>query len=334
MPGFQPDCFRLDRRPALTTYLTAATGYMRLGLAGSTLKSYDSAWSYFSSFCDSFGVTPLPVDISIVCAFLVHCFESRKIQPSSIKGIVAGIQFHLRCRDPSVSSLLSNPSVRLLLNGFRKQNPGSRDKRLPVTLPVLTQLILKLRHGFFSPYIDILLESVFLSAFYGFLRCSEFCSRTYAFNPLIDLSISDLEFHAHHFSINLKHSKSDAFSKGVTVIITETNTDLCPFSSMSRYLRCRPSAAANEPLFMTDAGKVMSGPWFCTRLRLLCQACGLAPDRYTSHSFRIGAATAAASKVPVSTLKALGRWSSAAYESYVRLNLADILQAQRLMSSG
>ena len=48
---------------------------------------------------------------------------------------------------------------------------------------------------------------------------------------------------------------------------------------------------------------------------------------------RIGAATTAASVAPVSTLKAMGRWSSSAYERYLRPEAQAILDAQKAMSA-
>ncbi len=307
---------------------------MRNGLAKTTLKMYDSAWSHFSSFCATLSVAVLPVNVSCVSAFIVHCYESRKMQPSSIKSMVAGIQFHLRCLDPSTTSLLGNPSIRLLINGLKKEKPQGNDQRLPLTLSLLLKLISRLREGCFGSYTDLMLESALLTAFYGFLRGGEFTTRTDIFNSSQDLTISDVTIYSHYFTMYLKHSKTDKNKEGTVIFISESNSVLfCPLSSMLAYLRSRPQAGPQDPLFSTEEGKPMSRAWFASRLRLLCQYCGLSPERYTAHSLRIGAATTAASSSPVSTLKAMGRWSSVAYERYLRPDVRAILEAQKAMSA-
>ncbi|CAJ1086663.1 hypothetical protein AALO_G00049190 [Xyrichtys novacula] len=255
------------------------------------------------------------------------------MQPSSIKGLLAGVQFHLWCLDPSASSLLGNPSIQLLLNGFKKEKPKGQDIRLPFTLPLLHKLIMHLKKGCFGPYSDLLLETVFLTVFYGFLRGGEFTTHTKRFDPSHDLSIADVTVHSHHFSVFLKHSKTDRDRKGTTVLIAQTNSPFCLFPSMTRYLRSRPRASPHKPLFATEKGEPMTKAWFATRLRLLCQSCGLPPDHYMAHSFHIGAATTAAMTALVSTLKAMGRWSSAAHKCYLRPEARDILEAQKTMSN-
>lgn len=330
MSAIQSNYSRLG--DALQPFLRSAARYMRGGLAKSTLKMYDSAWSHFSNFCATLSVATLPVNIACISAFIVHCFESRRMQPSSIKCMVAGIQFHLRCKDPSAAAILENPSIRLLLNGLKKESPQGNDKRLPFTLPLVEKIISRLRAGCFGSFTDKLLETVILTAFYGFLRGGEFSCRTYAFDPHSDLTISDINIFEHHFTLFLKHSKTDKSGQGTIIYISESNGVFCPLSSMRTYLQSRPRAAPQEPLFVTPEGRPMSRAWFACHLRLLCQFCGLPPDRYTPHSLRIGAATTAAASTPVSTLKAMGRWNSAAYARYLRPDVRAILDAQKAMS--
>ena len=112
----------------------------------------------------------------MLCAFIVHCHKQRNMQVSTIKSYLSGIQLHLRCSDPSVGSLMSHPSVRLLLNGIKKIQPEIRkDKRLPSTLTLVRKMVSILRMRCFGEF-DDLLETVFLTAFYGFLRCGEYAA--------------------------------------------------------------------------------------------------------------------------------------------------------------
>ena len=58
---------------------------------------------------------------------------------------------------------------------------------------------------------------------------------------------------------------------------------------------------------------------FVAKVRQALEALGLNPEEYAGHSFRIGAATAAArAGLKDSVIQALGRWNSAAFLHYIR----------------
>lgn len=191
----------------------------------------------------------------------------------------------------------------------------------------------KLRSGLFTPYSNLLLEAAFLTAFYGFLRGGEFTINSKNFDPSHDLTINDITFHTDHFSIYLKHSKTDRDSNGSTISISSTNDGYCPLLAMNRLLSSRSKSYPTDPLFITDKGEAMSKPWFASRLRTICLLCGMDPALYTSHTFRIGAATTAASIVSIPMLKAMGRWSSSAYQRYIRPTAQDVISAQKALSN-
>lgn len=102
---------------------------------------------------------------------------------------------------------------------------------------------------------------------------------------------------------------------------------------MSCFLNLHNKAHPLHPLFTTEKGYAMTKQWFSSRLRIVCHLCGLKPAVYTSHSFRIGAAMTMVSKVPITILKAMGRWSSSAYQLYIRPDVKDIILAPKSMSS-
>ena len=70
---------------------------------------------------------------------------------------------------------------------------------------------------------------------------------------------------------------------------------------------------------MRQDGRPATRAWFCGRLKDAIIAIGVSGN-ISSHSLRIGAATAAAAAgIPHATIQVLGRWTSDAYKSYVRM---------------
>ncbi len=73
------------------------------------------------------------------------------------------------------------------------------------------------------------------------------------------------------------------------------------------------------PLFMFWDGKPLTRQRLVLRLWQALQSVGINHSRYSGHSFRIGAATTAASvRMEDSAIRMLGRWKSAVYLSYIR----------------
>ena len=63
--------------------------------------------------------------------------------------------------------------------------------------------------------------------------------------------------------------------------------------------------------------------YFCAILARAIRLCGLNPNRYKGHSFRIGAASDAAEKgMSEAQIRVLGRWKSNAFMRYIRLQSA------------
>ena len=77
----------------------------------------------------------------------------------------------------------------------------------------------------------------------------------------------------------------------------------------------QPAARDKSKLIAWDHLKEDILVWCATRQPVL----GTTPGNFNTHSFRIGAATAAArADLPTETIKQLGRWRSDAYSVYVR----------------
>jgi site-specific recombinase XerD len=74
---------------------------------------------------------------------------------------------------------------------------------------------------------------------------------------------------------------------------------------------------ALHPLFVRFNGVMLTRTYLSERLRRLLSDAGI-PGNFSSHSFRIGAATSAAlAGVPDHLIQTLGQWSSSAYLTYI-----------------
>ena len=105
----------------------------------------------------------------------------------------------------------------------------------------------------------------------------------------------------------------DVFRKGVTVVLGATGRKVCPVATVLSYM------ANSRPAVSSASGPLLTRERFVKELRAALKAGGFRADDYAGHSFRIGAATTAASHgMPDSLIKTLGRWESAAYTLYIR----------------
>ena len=118
-------------------------------------------------------------------------------------------------------------------------------------------------------------------------------------------------------SIHLKVSKTDQMAKGTFIHIEPTNDGYCPIAAMKAFLELRSKTSG--PLFIHKNGRIMNRVQFQSVLNKCTSYLGWETSKFTTHSFRIGAATSAALKgVPDETIMLKGRWTSSAMHKYIR----------------
>ena len=134
--------------------------------------------------------------------------------------------------------------------------------------------------------------------------------------------------------VRLKVSKTDPFRQGETIVIGKTNSPLCPISAKVAYLNSRPLSSASGPLFTYVSGGLLTRKKLIRETRVLISMGGLDSREFAGHSFRIGAATTAASaNLPPWLIKVLGRWSSDCFERYIKTPPSVLAQVpQKLVS--
>ena len=284
-------------------------------MAPSTRKKYEGHCESYLSFCKLVNLPPLPLSQNTLILFATYLCPNH-----SHKGISAHISAIKFLSDSKGYDLDFTPFTRLyrVIRGI-KRTQGSRSRR-PPRVPITPQILTQLGHNLWNSSIKfpdkVMLWAVMLTAFYGFLRVSEYtASHVRRFNPLTTLCMSDITTHITSISLHIKASKTDPFRQGTTIHISQNNSHLCPFQALTCYLSYRPPGSG--PLFVWHDGR------FLTRQHLATVLARIKPRHITSmssHSFRIGAATtAAAAGFPRWLIQALGRWTSNCYREYIRI---------------
>lgn len=220
--------------------------------------------------------------------------------------------------DPSLSCL---PQLLYVLKGVRRTSSSPRRCRLPVTPELLLAVRGVWARGSWN-FDRVMLWAAFCLGFFAFLRSGEFtCPSLEKFDPTSMLGVEDVCIDSHVnprcMTIRLKRSKCDPFGAGVLVHVGRTFQPLCPVAAVLSFLAIRPPTPG--PLFMFAEGAPLSRGRLVAALTEALTSAGFDSSQYKGHSFRIGAATAAArAGLSDSLIQTLGRWKSSAFMAYIR----------------
>ncbi|XP_067653261.1 integrase/recombinase xerD homolog [Haliotis asinina] len=193
-----------------------------------------------------------------------------------------------------------------------------RDIRKPITFPILQRIVGVLPAICRSSYEAQVFKSAFTLAFFGFLRVSELVCSSQADDSKTSLQINDVSFSGEGLTLRIRFSKTDQFGRGTLLSISPTASELCPVRALSLYLASRPRTSSQ--LFVHFDGSPLTRYQFQAILNKSLSHVGYDATQYTSHSFRIGAATTAAiNGLDESIIQQYGRWTSCAYQGYIRI---------------
>ena len=93
--------------------------YLRSGLADSTHRTYSAAQRQFLSFCDTYGLTPLPASEDTLILFVTSL--AARIKPQSINVYLAGVRsLHVSngYENPLTPGLRLKSKLCAVLNGI------------------------------------------------------------------------------------------------------------------------------------------------------------------------------------------------------------------------
>ena len=289
---------------------------MKSSVAPRTLSLYESAGREFAAFRESRGLEttwPVPIDhLMEYCVFL----HNKGLVTGTIKGKLAGLSFSAKLH--GWSDTTADGRIRRMLEGWSRLAHREPDSRRPITPELLRGLRGQWNSICSSQYEQCLFHATALTAFNGAFRMAEVLAKAKADTTRTALWRSDLACSEQGAVIFPRKSKTDQKGQGARVELhPSTLSEICPVKALLDYLALRGERSGY--LFCHTDGGPLTIYQFWTIAKKALLALGLDGFRFGTHSFRIGAAsTAAASGFKEQDIKAIGRWRSKAYKTYVR----------------
>ena len=292
---------------------------LRSSLQPSSIPTYKRAWKLLNQFFHTvFNHTlfTLPVSPSVLALFVAYMFDSH-YAPSTVNTYISALGYSHKLMgfsDPTKVFYVSQ-----MLKGYGKI--GFRlDSRLPITLPILEQIISTAPRLPGSQYSRCQFQAMCSLAFFGFLRIGEITAAPTPHSPPLQLchltKLTDSKGVTQVFRITFCNFKHHYNERPFSLVISRQQ--VCyPVQLLSSYLSLRGNSTG--PLFRAMDGSPVSRTHFASQLYLAISLCNLDPSRYKGHSFRIGAASHAADRgFSEAQIRLLGRWKSNAFHKYIR----------------
>lgn len=242
---------------------------------------------------------------------------------------------------PEPREFSSLPRLRLVQSGIQRTHPQRVARSERVRLPITPAILARMKQHWVTKDAQIpdqlMLWAAATLCYHGFFRAGEITVPTVrGFDQSIHLAWGDIaaddQVRPSSIKVHLKRSKTDQLGNGVDVFVGRTGSPLCPVEAITQYVAARGSRQGC--FFLFDDNSPLTKPRFVARVRHVLQSLGLPYDSFAGHSFRIGAATAAAQAgIEDSVIQMLGRWSSAAFLAYIRTPREQLARYSGLISN-
>ena len=258
----------------------------------------------------------------------------RGLTAATINSYISGLRtIHLTqgidqpaLRPPIISSIIEGKShIDTIKNRLR-----SKPKRVPVTLKVLKLIKAKINAWDESDQMRLLVWAVCLICFFGGFRIHEILSKNQTcFDPAFtllgrDIRLAQVRVKSTTVSvlqILIKSPKEDRIGREVIIDVYETKGKFCPIKYYKKWLDSNPPCSSRKPAFLKPNGAPLTGKDFNKILKqLLSPHIDYNKARISTHSFRGGMATLLGQLgYSDEEIQAMGRWSSRAFESYMKM---------------
>ncbi len=290
-------------------------------VAEPTRRRYAAVWRRYEAWCKRVDETPLPITEEKATAYVVTLARDG-LKSGAIKYHLAGIrmaQVKAGMAAPCWSAMDRLAQVRKGLARMEATNGKERLRREPVRWHHLIAMK--------AAWSDAgrkgkMLWAAACACFFGCLRAGEALTpEGVQFDAKAHLTWEDVQLEdspsPRWIRLAIKESKTDRLRTGELVTLQRTTGDICPVRAMLQFMIARGPGPG--PFFADEGGQGLSRKNFVAEVKAALKEGGLAAEGISGHSFRIGAATAAAEGgASEEDVKALGRWKSRVYRGYIR----------------
>ena len=320
---------------------------MNHAIAKNTWSSYNSGIKKLEEFAVATGTTiSLPMQEETILAFSAWILNTG-VSAATLETYLCSLRM-LHLTEGTNPPQLRTQLVSTVLKGkknidmFRKRT-GATNSRLPMTPSLLRLLKLELRDSERSLADKRMIWCAATVAFSAGLRGGEFlCHKASVFDPDTALRWKDMKldtFTVHGealeiLKLKLRAEKQNHTNTSTICDIYPSQSSLCPIRAFKAWKLAETDAEPDLPAFRFHDGPNMTIGAFNKILKET-----LAPHTknlrgsISSHSFRIGLASCLGSLgFSDEQVMAAGRWSSRAYQSYMKLPRTKRLEMARAIA--
>jgi len=347
VPDWNCSKYGAPLRPAVVNMFSDPSPPLLLGLdhqfkdlVGSSLskaswQKYESGWRAFEQFENwSKEKFAWPLEARAVRGFVTWCSNYRGIRPNTTRTYLAALALAHKLKGFPRPPSLDDDLMKMALAGAEKRPsgpaPSPRPGRRVMSLPLLKILNHKLAISNWDETDVQAIWTIFSLGFFSSCRMGEILgNQDQLFDPSSTLTWADIKARKDgSFLAHIKNPKSGREGGEFVDIFPFEGHGVCPAAALARHMRLQKEAglfSPSSPVFRFHNGKNITPPALNGILHELLQGVlDQSKDRITCHSFRAAVASALARFPELASseeIKGWGRWESAAYTSYTRLNL-------------
>jgi hypothetical protein len=301
-----------------------------LGIAQSTWNSYKTAQIMLLKCAKDTGQNmEIPLSSKQILIFIDWLARTRKLKATTINSYLSGVRqlYVMQNIDPPE---FRTGLVKLVLKGISNRDgittrTGDYKGRLPITVNVMLLYKNLLNKLDYIAHDKAMIWAASTLAFAGAFRISELlCKRESSFDPDFELLTENVRLRPANagrtIQVTLKCPKENKSNIATTVDVFQNDGPLCPVRAMIDWGGLKPENL-KLPLFRFADGTPLTGAKLNKILELtLGRYTDKTVGKFTTHSFRIGLATELGMLgCSDEEIKEAGRWSSRAFERYIKL---------------